>query len=601
MLKRALLLTLSLVTLVTINSQVQAENKVEHSSGVAWEGWSDDVFKNAKSQKKLVILNLEAIWCHWCHVMAEKTYSQKPIQDLLSKNFISIKVDQDSRPDLSVRYRDYGWPATIIFNSDGVELRKLAGFVEPEDMKEILEESVKNPVPKDHETPVEVDFAKGTSLDQSYRDALTKKHYESMDLTLGGLNTRHKYIDAETADFAFSQAARGNEKDINFLKVTLGSNQKLIDPAWGGVYQYSTHSDWEHPHFEKIMQSQADNLRLYAYGYALFADDSHWKSATSIYNYLKNFLSSPDGAFYTSQDADLVKGEHSAEYFSLSDSDRRKQGIPSIDKNIYSRENGLAIQALAALYAATGNDILLVDALRAKQWIASNRSLPDGGFKHGEKDVAGPFLSDSLSMAQALLALYTVTGDRELLFASEKTADFIINNFSDQNSKDKLPGFFISKPNAGAALKPVKNLSENIQLVRYFNLLKHFTGKTKYSENAVLAMQYVATPAYGSGGINDSGILLADYEINHDPLHVTIVGHKDDPGALALFHAGLKYFSNYKRIEWWDKREGAMPNSDVEYPEMPKAAAFICTNKRCSLPIFKPEGISDTIKALHKE
>src|SRR5690606_23502963 len=127
-----------------------------------------------------------------------------------------------------------------------------------------------------------------------------------------------------------------------FAQKTLSANLNLIDPAWGGVYQYSTHSDWNNPHYEKIMSTQATNLKIYSLAYSLWDEEVHWKTASAIYLYLKNFLVSPDGAFYTSQDADLIRGQHSSSYFSLSDSERRKLGIPRIDKNIYSRENGLA-------------------------------------------------------------------------------------------------------------------------------------------------------------------------------------------------------------------------------------------------------------------
>ena len=89
-----------------------------------WRSWSSNQFTQAKNENKFVILDLEAVWCHWCHVMRKKTYSNKNVGRLLDKHFISVRVDQDSRPDLANKYRDYGWPATIIFNSDGEEIVK---------------------------------------------------------------------------------------------------------------------------------------------------------------------------------------------------------------------------------------------------------------------------------------------------------------------------------------------------------------------------------------------------------------------------------------------------------------------------------------------
>ena len=141
---------------------------------------------------------------------------------------------------------------------------------------------------------------------------------------------------------------------------TLDAQRQLIDPVWGGVYQYSTDGDWKHPHFEKIMQMQAENVRMLRAGLSRSGKSRRIsKRRKKFATICSNFLTSPDGAFYTSQDADLVQGEHSADYFALSDAERRKRGIPRVDQHIYARENGWAINALATLYAATGDESAL--------------------------------------------------------------------------------------------------------------------------------------------------------------------------------------------------------------------------------------------------
>lgn len=573
-----------------------------NSYALNWLEWSEQHFSTAKKANKFVLLNLEAVWCHWCHVMEEKTYSDPIIAKLLSDKFILIKVDQDSHPELSTRYQEWGWPATIIFNAEGTELRKMSGYIESQEMVAILKDVIQNPTAKVQKIHIEVPFASEPALTVNYRELLKEKHYKSLDNSIGGLQTNHKYIDFDTLEWALILASKDSQTDIEFCKLTLKSNLKLIDPIWGGVYQYSTNKNWEHPHFEKIVPSQANNIKIYSFAYSLWGEEESWKAATDIYRYLKTFLSSPEGAFYTSQDADLIKGQHSADYFQLGDTQRRAKGMPKIDKNIYSRENGEIISALTALYAATSNRIFLDDALKATSWIEFNRALPGNGFRHGAYDNEGPFLGDSLSMAIAYLNIYESSGERSWLKKSEKTAKFIIDNFSDISaSKTRVPGFFIAKPNHSSVLKPIKTLSDNLKVVRYFNLLGHYTGNMEFIEVAKSAMQYVVTPESASGSINESGILVADYEMTRDPLHITIVGYKDDQLAKELFNAGLKYFAPYKRLEWWDKREGAMPNPDVEYPQMQRSAAFICTNKRCSLPIFKADGIAKTIKLFHKD
>ena len=94
-----------------------------------------------------------------------------------------------------------------------------------------------------------------------------------------------------------------------------------------------------------------------------------------IQQFLATFLTSPDGAFYTSQDADVVEGQHSAEYFALDDQSAGKQAYPRVDTHIYARENGWAITALASLYEVTGDPKTLDEAMRAADWVTQHRAL----------------------------------------------------------------------------------------------------------------------------------------------------------------------------------------------------------------------------------
>ena len=80
-------------------------------------------------------------------------------------------------------------------------------------------------------------------------------------------------------------------------------------------------------------------------------------------------------------------------------------------------------------------------------------------------------------------------------------------------------------------------------------------------------------------------MLQSEFELNHAPVHVTVVGKKDDPLAAQLYQAALAYPTTYKRAEWWDKREGRLFNDNVNYPELDTAAAFACSNNICSTPV----------------
>lgn len=555
------------------------------SSTIAWQPWSDDVFKTAQKENRFVLLDLEAVWCHWCHVMDEKTYSNAKVIELVGQRYLPVRVDQDSRPDLSNRYENYGWPATIIFAPDGQELVKRAGYIPPEIFASLLQAVIDDPTPGPSvQAPAKIDYTKSAFLTDELRRTLRASYFDHYDFKNGGFGFSQKFLQWDAVELAMLGAARGDKKEEKMARDTLRLQVKLLDPAWGGVYQYSTGGNWNAPHFEKIMAMQAENLHIYALAYGQWRESLYLQTAEAIARYLETFLKSPEGAFYTSQDADLVRGEHSAEFFKLGDGARRKRGMPSIDKHIYARENGWAVVGFTTLYAVTGEKKYLETAQTAARWILKNRSLGHGGFRHDEKDSAGPYLGDTLAMARAQLALYAATGERDWLKGAEKSAQFIDKTFLPAGD---LPGYWTVKPQRRASLPPVFQRDENIALARFANLLAQYTGEARHHQIAERAMRYVATPDIARE-LPTEATLLADDEMSRAPVHITVIGAKKDPRAQALFAEAIRYPETYKRVEWWDSREGRLPNADVQYPELDRPAAFACAQSRCSLPVFEP-------------
>src|SRR5207253_8423814 len=128
-------------------------------------------------------------------------------------------------------------------------------------------------------------------------------------------------------------------------------------------------------------------------------------------------------------------------------------------------------------------------AVRAAEWIAANRALDGGGFRHDTKDVAGPYLADTLAMGRAFLALYEVTGERKLLARAESAARFIASNFADGEA-----GFVTAKAPTDRAYKPRPERDENMLLARFGNLLARYAGNEDYRKMAERAMRYLAAP-----------------------------------------------------------------------------------------------------------
>jgi len=565
-------------------------------SGIEWRPWGPEVFAQARREHKFVLLDLEAVWCHWCHVMDATTYADPRVAALIQADYLAVRVDQDARPDLANRYGDYGWPATVIYGPDGAEIVKKQGYFPPEGLARLLREVVADPSPVLYrDSRPEPPAATATVLAADRRSALRRQWAAGYDERAGGWGFAHKYLDWDNAELALRDAARGDATAAARARAALRLQRRLVDPVWGGVYQYSVDGDWNEPHFEKIMPMQAEDLRIYAQAYAQWGDPADLAAAQAIHGYLRAFLTGPDGAFYVSQDADLGPGEPGADYFARDDRGRRALGIPRIDRHRYARENGWAIAGLAALAAATDEPAPRREALAAAGWVLAHRSLPGGGFRHDERDEAGPYLGDTLAMGRAFLALGQLTADPVWLVRAEAAAGFIRAHFA----RGGAPGYASTDSAAASFPAPRPDWDENVTLARFASALAAATGNPDDRALAASSLRWLLSPGLAEErGYYVAGLLLAEEEARTDPLHVAIIGPKDDPAAQALFAAALRAPTAHKLVEWWDRREGAAPRGEDIYPQLPHPAAFVCAHGACSAPLADPAALARRLERL---
>lgn len=568
----------------------------EPARAIHWQPWSDDVFAQAKRENKFVLLDLEAVWCHWCHVMEETTYRDPAVVALMADRYIAVRVDQDSRPDLSNRYEDYGWPATVVFAPDSSEIVKRRGYVPPERMKSMLQGIIDDPSPLVvRDAAAESAVAGDMTLSAERLKALREQLLNGYDEREGGWGFSHKLLDWDAVEYSMREAVRGDQRAADRARTTLRLQRKLLDPVWGGVYQYSVGGNWDEPHFEKIMQMQAENLRIYALAYARWGEAEDLAMARAIHGYLRHFLTSADGVVYTSQDADLVPGEHSADYYALDDVGRRARGIPRIDQHIYARENGWVIAALVQLAESTGDDSYRAEAERAARWIITHRSIEGGGFRHDEKDAAGPYLGDTLAMGRAFLALHQLTQNPEWLSHAVAAAGFIRDHFG----RGESPGYASSDTTRKTFPAPRPQYDENTGVARFAAALARVTGRAEYRALAEPALRWaLAVNVTGDRGFYVGSALLAEEEMRTEPVHVMILGAKDNPEARAMFAAALRFPDQHKLIEWWDRRTGPAPRGEDIFPELGKTAAFLCANGACSAPLGNASALAKRLERL---
>ena len=553
---------------------------------LAWAKWEPSLFDRAAREDKYILLHMAAVWCHWCHVMERTTYRDATIQQRIAEKFIAVRIDQDSDPALSYRYENWGWPATIMLDKDGNEIFKRRGYIPPELFLKLLAAVIEDPSALPSDTAGAAVDPSAVALSSARRERTEALMIKSYDKANGGFGDTHRFIHGDTLEWVLERSRPlQRNADVEAWREmsarTLGGARRLLDPVWGGMFQYSDKLDWSSPHYEKLLNIQRDAMRSYVLAYQVGRDPADVAAAREIGRWLMDFMRAPTGAFYTSQDADA--GElHGDAFYARSDAERRAGPQPPIDRNSYARENGWAITSLSALYDITGEQALVDAAVRAFDWVITNRRSPNGGFGHVRANDDDTHLGDTLAMAEAALALYRSTAERRYLALAVEVGQVIV-----RDHRDPTGGFIVRQPEPGAKgvlAKPVKQVDENVAAVRLLNLLARQTARPDFKEAAEHGMRYLVSLA--EDDLVLPGALLADRELSREPAHVTIVGAKDDPAARALYEAARAYPTRYFRIEWLDRREGALPAGDIEYPEMPEAAAFACANGACSVPVF---------------
>ncbi|KAF0246323.1 MAG: hypothetical protein FD180_811 [Planctomycetota bacterium] len=551
-------------------------------AAISWQPWSDAAFEAAKRERKLVLLDLGAVWCHWCHVMDRETYGDPEVAKYVGEHFIAIHVNQDERPDLANRYEDYGWPATILFAADGTELGKFRGFMPPKRLLALFGAFVADPTPGPSALGREPVAAADAILPRDLDNGLHGAWEAAYDRKEQGWGSVLKYLDPDCVELAM---AEGRD---DMARGTLDAMLQLIDPVWGGVYQYSHGGVWTNPHFEKIMSFQAEDMRIYALAHRVYGDEKYLRAARDIERYLLEFLRSPDGAFYASQDADLIQGEHSGEYFALADAGRRARGLPRIDTHLYARENGWAVAALASLSRASGDPSTLKAAVQGATWVLKYRGTripmidnePSRTIvRHDGADSWGQYLADALAFARACIELSQATGDDSWISVAIGSLSSIRETFRSTNG-------YVTAASLQSPLPPLPQVDENIGIARLASRVFHLTGDKQWKEMAEHAMKYLAGVARDANGVRAAGILLAAREFASEPVKVVVVGDPGDQLTEWLLRAARSAPATWLVVSRVD------PGASAEYVQdggVP--TAYVCTDAACNGPFHDPEAL----------
>ncbi len=576
---------------------------------VPWQPWSPASFAKGKTEKKLVLVDAEATWCHWCHVMDEKTYSDPKIRALLQAHFVAIKADIDVHPDAHELFEDIGWPGTAIYGPDGTVLYRHRGFIPPNEFREVLEGFIldqKNgslkpwaetmTTPKD--TPPEFsDLASARDLALSLMD-------DTYDLDQGGWGSSQKYPIAANVAAAFAEAARRKDGGWRLRSLyTLKQQRAITDPVWGGVFQYSVGPTWHDVHFEKLTGLQAGYLENLAEAHRVTGDADFLKDADAVLKYLRRFMQHPDGGFSATMDADVGGYDKSVPFvdghlfYALDDPGRVKRGLPRIDQRRYASVNGQMIAALASLQRSTGEETLLAEA-RAALTFADANLMEQGGYRHNAEAREAFFLGDQLGMLRGLLALHECTGESALLDRAEGLAAFMDQQFSDGKGLFRSRTLAVNAAPAIGAFAEIRTpFEDNGQAAHLLLRLYAFTGKEAHRERSKSLLRMLGSKQK----LEDQGRWLGEFvqaadEALEEPSHLVVVGPRQDPRTLELFHAALKSGRPNLAVILHDPADGAPKNPDLGFPPLKKPAAFLCGKGTCSSPLTTAEAVLEAAR-----
>jgi uncharacterized protein YyaL (SSP411 family) len=326
------------------NSESSHVNLLEHSASsylcsarhqpVQWHPWGAEAFAQAQSEDKPILLDIGAVWCHWCHVMDRESYEDPEIAALINEDFVAIKVDRDERPDVDARYQaaisaitgQGGWPLTAFLTPDGRpffggtyiprdDRYGRAGFgrvlttmaqVWREQRDEALETAANTMAAIEHN---ESFSGRGGQLTLALVDKIVGSIQSQFDARNGGFGSQPKFPHPGALDLLLEVSLnRGNRQAGQAFATTLEKMARggVYDHLAGGFHRYSVDERWGVPHFEKMLYDNTELLRNYLHGFQSLAREDFLVTAREIVGWLQTTMSDRDlGGFYASQDADI--------------------------------------------------------------------------------------------------------------------------------------------------------------------------------------------------------------------------------------------------------------------------------------------------------
>ena len=324
------------MTTQTLNSLAKASSSYLRSAmhqPIQWHEWGEEAFATARRENKPILLDIGAVWCHWCHVMDRESYDNAETAQMVNERFIAIKVDRDERPDIDSRYQiavssisgQGGWPLTAFLTPDGKPFYG-GTYFPPNDhygrpsFRHVLL-SISDAFREKHGDVLEQSklvegalahaeshMGRSGDFSPSVIDEIVQAALKMFDSRNGGFGSAPKFPHPAVLDLLIDQNARQHDERLREAFVmTLEKMARggVYDQLAGGFHRYSVDERWIVPHFEKMCYDNSELLKGYVHGYQATGSEFFAEVARDIIRWMDEWLSDRErGGFYASQDAD---------------------------------------------------------------------------------------------------------------------------------------------------------------------------------------------------------------------------------------------------------------------------------------------------------
>ncbi len=311
---------------------------------VEWQEWGPKAFEQAQREDKPILLDIGAVWCHWCHVMDRESYEDPTTAGIINEHFVAVKVDRDERPDVDTRYQaavssisgQGGWPLTAFLTPDGLPF--FGGtYFPPKDqhgrpsMQRVLltmAEAFENRRDEVNESAgsvmeaIEQNESFGGGAPDPGAELVSKiagSALKQFDGKNGGFGSQPKFPHSGAIDLLLDLASRGaswgQARQAAMFTLEKMAKGGIYDHLAGGFHRYSVDERWVVPHFEKMAYDNSELLKNYVHAYQTFVEPECARVARETMQWMDEWLSDREqGGFYASQDADFSL-EDDGDYF----------------------------------------------------------------------------------------------------------------------------------------------------------------------------------------------------------------------------------------------------------------------------------------------